>query len=165
MLKKVVTGLVCLVLVMGADAQRRSSVRGGSDYNNALGLHLELGTGRTLVGPSFKHFFSPHDAGQFNLLFAGHYTQLDLEYQYHGQIQSASGLKWYLGLGPSFGFGRIGPVHYTDVFLRPVLGLDYKVDNAPLNLAFDWRPTFLLSDYIGDRFNAARFGLGVRFTF
>jgi hypothetical protein len=165
MLKKVVTGLMGLMLVICASAQKRNTASGGALYNNALGLHLEFGTGSTLVGPTFKHFFSRHDAGQVNLLFAAHYTQLDLEYQYHGSIQSASGLQWYLGLGPSFGFGRIARVNYTNVFLRPVLGLDYKVDNAPLNLAFDWRPTFLLSDNIGDRFTAARFGLGIRFTF
>jgi hypothetical protein len=162
MLKKGITAvLLCLLLAGGLNAQKRS----GAAYSNAFGLHIEFGTGSTLIGPTFKHFFSRHDAGQVNLLFANHYTQLDLEYQYHGSIQSASGLKWYLGLGPSFGFGSIGRVHYTDVFLRPMLGIDYKVSNAPLDLAFDWRPTFLLTEDIGDRFTVARFGLGIRFTF
>jgi hypothetical protein len=87
MLKKGITAvLLCLLLAGGLNAQKRS----GAAYSNAFGLHIEFGTGSTLIGPTFKHFFSRHDAGQVNLLFANHYTQLDLEYQYHGSIQSAS---------------------------------------------------------------------------
>jgi hypothetical protein len=43
-----------------------------------------------------------------------------------------------------------------------VLGLDYKINNVPLNFSFDWRPAFVVTH--GTSFNAARFGLGFRYA-
>jgi hypothetical protein len=48
-------------------------------------------------------------------------------------------------------------------YLRPAAGLDYKIKSAPISLVFDWRPAIQLSD--GSDFEAARFGLGFRYTF
>ncbi|MBS7564649.1 hypothetical protein KHS38_09540 [Mucilaginibacter sp. Bleaf8] len=159
--------LLALAFVLSATAsfaQRRGRTSSGASYNTALGLGLDFGNGATLVGPSIKHFFDANNVGQADLLFGGGGTYLGAYYQYHAPIANAPGLKWYVGLGPQLGFGNGD----TDFYIRPMLGLDYKfTPDVPLSLAFDWRPSWYISDndYYGNQFEAGRFGLGFRFTF
>jgi hypothetical protein len=63
-----------------------------------------------------------------------------------------------LGGGTGFAFGD-----QFNFLLRPLAGLDYKINDVPLNFTFDWRPAFVLTH--GTDFNAARFGLAVRYCF
>src|SRR5947208_1536817 len=135
-----------------------TSAQNSSGYKNAVGLGLDLGSG-TLVGIDGKHFFTNKDAGEAQLMFGSGITLLGAQYEYHGQIQNASGLKWYAGLGPQFAFGN----GFTDVLLRPLVGLDYKINAVPLQFSFDWRPSFVITH--GTYFDAARFGLGFRYAF
>lgn len=130
-------------------------------YKTAAGLGLDFGTGQTLVGPSLKHFFNGNSAGQVDLLFGSHYTNIGAYYQYHFPIKGADGLKAYVGGGPSIGLYSGG----SEFLLRPMAGLDYKISGAPIALNFDWRPTIYLGDGGGDTFTPARFGLGIRYTF
>ncbi|MXV51043.1 hypothetical protein GS399_08685 [Pedobacter sp. HMF7647] len=139
-----------------------SQSRGGSSYSTAAGLRVDFGTGWTGVGPNIKHFFNSHDAIDASLLFYDHAIGIGGEYQYNGPITGAAGLKWYAGLGPQIVFAtwENGP---TYLYLNPVVGLDYKITGAPIDLAFDWRPAFRLTQ--GTDFTAGRFGLSARFTF
>jgi hypothetical protein len=132
-------------------------------YKNSIGLGLDFGNGATLVGPSYKHFFTGKDAVQADLLFSDNTVWLGGYYQYHQPIEGASGLKWYLGLGPQLAFVDGFYENYTVVLLRPMAGLDYKIAGAPIALNFDWRPSAQLNH--GSGFEAGRFGLGFRFTF
>ncbi|GET28501.1 hypothetical protein [Prolixibacter sp. SD074] len=132
----------------------------GSSYNDAAGMRIEFGSKYgTFAGFTFKHFFDATNAGEAQLLFGDGFTLLEVEYQYHGDIPNAPGLKWFFGFGPGFAFGNDA----TDFLLRPVGGLDYKIKNVPLNFTFDWRPAFVVTH--GTDFNAARFGLGLRYAF
>jgi len=151
-MKKVLLLVISGFLYLGNTAQAQSN-------QNLAGLTIEFGNGSTLVGPAVKHFFNENSAAQAELLFGGGGTFLAAFYQYHQKIQNAAGLNWYLGAGPAVGFGNGS----TDFYIRPTAGLDYKVKDTPLNLSFDWRPTF----YVGSdsEFTAARFGLGFRFAF
>jgi hypothetical protein len=136
-----------------------------SSYKNSLGLGIDFGDGSTLVGPAYKHFFNANNAIQADLLFGGDAVWLGGYYQYHQPVSGASGLKWYLGLGPQLGFidnDYFGD-DYTVINLRPMAGLDYKIAGAPIALNFDWRPVAQLNH--GSGFEAARFGVGFRFTF
>ncbi|MGN6639764.1 MAG: hypothetical protein ACTHJ8_12700 [Mucilaginibacter sp.] len=128
-------------------------------YKTSAGLSVEVGDGSTLVGPAIKHFFDEHNAAQGEVLFGGGATYISAFYHYNGAVTNAKGLDYYLGAGPALGFGNGS----TNFFLRPTAGLDYKIDTTPLDLSFDWRPTF----YVGSNssFTAARFGLGLRFCF
>jgi hypothetical protein len=128
-------------------------------YKTSAGLSVELGTGGTLVGPAVKHFFDEHSAAQGELLFGDGATFISAFYHYNGAIQNAKGLDWYIGAGPALSFGGGS----TSFYLRPTAGLDYKIDTTPLDLSFDWRPTFYVGS--GSTFTAARFGLGLRFCF
>ncbi|HVS91053.1 MAG TPA: hypothetical protein VHE59_03410 [Mucilaginibacter sp.] len=128
-------------------------------YNTSAGLSVEMGTGSTLVGPAINHFFDQHSSAQAELLFGGGDTFISAFYHYNDAVQNAKGLDWFVGAGPALGFGNGS----TSFYLRPAAGLDYKIDTTPLDLSFDWRPTFYVGS--GSSFTAARFGLGLRFCF
>ena len=134
-------------------------------YKNSVGLGIDFGDGATLVGPSYKHFFTGKDAVQADLLFSDNTVWLGGYYQYHQPIEGASGLKWYLGLGPQLAFvdGKGYFENQTVIFLRPMAGLDYKIAGTPIAMNIDWRPAARLNK--GSGFEAARFGFGFRFTF
>lgn len=132
----------------------------GSSYTNAVGLGLDLGSDfSTLAGISGKHFFNENVAGGVELLFGNNIVLLQPEVQYHGAIANAEGLKWYIGFGTGFAFGT----GYSDVLLRPMVGLDYKINQVPIDFAFDWRPSFIVTH--GSHFTPARFGLALRYAF
>ncbi|GAA4322866.1 hypothetical protein [Flaviaesturariibacter amylovorans] len=160
MLKKLLSAAaVCALVALGQSAHAQQ-------YKSGVGLRLDLGEGSTLVGPAFKHFFNNHSAGEFSLLFGGNTTMLGAEYQYHGAIPNAGGLQWYAGAGGSLGFFKVGPFKQTNFWLRPLVGLDYKLGATPLAVGFDWRPMIRLTNTEGGgTFTAARFGLAARYTF
>ena len=125
-----------------------------SDYTFAAGLGLDLFSGVTLVGPSAKYFFAEEHAGQAELMFESGLTTLTALYEYHGDISGADGLQWFAGAGGE-GIG-------TEIALRPIVGLDYKIDGVPLAFSFDWRPFIGLGDLLGNEVGA--FGIGVRYV-
>ncbi|MBE7177831.1 MAG: hypothetical protein INR69_15600 [Mucilaginibacter polytrichastri] len=149
--------LFAVFFLFGQDASAQS-------YENAVGLRVEFGTGSAGVGPNFKHFFSEHDAIDASLLFYEGAIAIGGEYQYHLPVTGADGLAGYFGLGPQIGFAT-GKYSSDDVAIAisPVAGLDYKIPGAPIAVAFDWRPRFLVTP--DTEFTAARFGLTARFTF
>lgn len=144
---------VCVALAFSANLAQ------AQNYKTAVGMRIDAGDGSTGVGFDVKHFFSKNNAVDANLIFFDGVVGLGAEYQYNERIPGASGLDWYLGLGPNFLFGD----GITVVQLRPVAGLDFKVPSAPLDFAFDWRPMFNLNH--GTDFTAARFGISLRYAF
>jgi hypothetical protein len=163
-MRKLFTLLTCLALFASTSTKVNAQ-----NYKTGLGLGIDFGDGRTLVGPSLRHHFSSNTAGQAEVLFGGHTTVIQGFLQYNASVKGAAGLDWYLGGGPKiqiydknrYSFGD----NYTAVYLVPMIGLDYKLSGAPLALAFDWRPSI----YVGDnRFlgtEVGRFGLAFRFIF
>lgn len=130
------------------------------DYKTAAGLQIDLGNGYTLVGPSIKHFFKENSALEGDVLFGNGITYIQAFYQYQRDIPNAKGLQWYLGGGPSVGLYSGG----SNFFLRPMVGLDYKINDVPLALSFDWRPwIYLGSNGYGSRFTAGAFGLAFKY--
>jgi hypothetical protein len=126
---------------------------------------FDFGDG-TLFGFSGKHFFSEHLAGQGLIMFGtGTSINIGADVQYHVPIASAPGLQWYAGAGllVSFYKSYFGYGGGTGFGLRPQAGLDYKLESAPINFSFDWRPIVGLNQ--GGGFNAARFGLAARYVF
>lgn len=146
-----------------AQAQTLRSNAGASSYENSVGLTLDFGTNGLGAGPGIKHFFTEHDAGEVNLLFYEDAFSIVPLYEYHGDIENADGLKWYLGLGPQVSFYTGKGSAPTLIAARILGGLDYKVPNIPINLAFDWRPMLRLNE--GTKFIPARFAFALRFAF
>ena len=157
MLKKtLLAGLFLATIFFGTAAYAQK----GPSYKTGLGMRLDLGSG-SLYGFSAKHFLTQQLAGEATLLFgSGINASLGAELQYHVPIPSASGLSWYVGGGLQALFWKYNLG--TSVWLRPMVGLDYKTSTAPVNLSFDWRPTVVLSN--GGGSDIGRFGLALRFT-
>ncbi|MCL6523136.1 MAG: hypothetical protein K6T34_00615 [Thermoflavifilum sp.] len=156
--------VICFFFFLGSavvlTAQAQRSYRSGTFYRTSIGLGVDFGDGATGVGISAKHFFTPHDAGEANLLFfPGDLTGLNVLYAYHGYFSGASGLTWYLGMGPQLFFDQ----QETDFGVRPMLGIDLKIPAAPLNMSFDWRPYIQFTHGTGSI--AGRFQFAFRFAF
>lgn len=130
------------------------------NYKTSLGLGIDFGNGATLVGPSIKHFFNANSAIEGDVLFGSNSTVIQAFYQYHGQVSGAKGLAWYVGGGPGVDLYDGG----SNFLLRPMVGLDFKIPSAPIAFAFDWRPAIQFFDN-DTNFEAARFGLGIKYTF
>lgn len=159
MRKILFSGLIIVVLLVTASNVSAQRSANSSDYENAIGLGIDFGDGSTLVGPSFKHFFTNEHVGKFEVLFGDNYTAIQGFYEYHREIQGAAGLRWFAGVGAGAGIAE----NNSAFLLKPEGGLDYKIEGAPLSFSFDWRPTFFIGD--NSDFEPARFGLGLRFCF
>ena len=170
-----ILSVMALAVTLQLTTAGTANAQKGSTYENAIGMRLEVGSDYgTQVGVSGKHFFDAHNAGEAQVLFGNRITMINLEYQYHGDIPNAAGLKWVAGIGSGIAFSKkyssydyYWESYYstgggTDILIRPVLGLDYKINNVPLNFSFDWRPAFVVTH--GTSFAAARFGLGFRYA-
>ncbi|WP_316929238.1 hypothetical protein [Nitritalea halalkaliphila] len=92
-------------------------------------------------------------------------------YEIHNPIGGAPGLRWFYGGGAHLGTwnSRSRPRwarddrSYTIFGLDLIIGLDYKFDNAPINLSIDWKPAFAIAGYQGWR--GDELALSLRFTF
>lgn len=151
-MKKICIALFTLVVICTATSKAQG-------YKTAVGLQLDFGRGSTAVGPGIKYFFKDNSAIEGEVLFGTGITYLQAFYQYQREIPNAKGLEWYLGGGPSVGFGN----GFTWVYLRPMVGLDYKINDVPLALSFDWRPSIYLGSSYGSRFYGGAFGLGFKY--
>lgn len=143
--------------------QAKAQTTTGSTYTNAAGLGIDFGNGDTGAGIDFKHFFNVNSAVEANLLFYNNTTSLGGYYEYHGPIQNAEGLLWYIGLGPQMFFYGDHSYYDSDFGARAMAGLDYKIPNIPLDFSFDWRPLFVFTH--NSDFNGGRFQLNIRFVF
>jgi hypothetical protein len=152
--------LICLTamfIVIG-----RSNANAQS-YENAIGVRVG-----SYNGVNFKTFINTNKALDFNLSVRNnnHFKRVILTglYQVHNPINDAPGLQWYYGAGASVGSYKVDHLD-GDLFLSAdgVIGLDYKIDGAPLNLAIDWRPRLALAP--DTDFGTGDIGLAIRFTF
>jgi hypothetical protein len=73
-------------------------------------------------------------------------------------------LNWYYGGGASIGSYKRRDFD-GEVFFSAdgVIGLDYKFNGAPINLALDWRPRLEITPNSG--LSSNDLGLAIRFTF
>ena len=151
--------LVALLTVNRAEAQSM-----GSSYRTAIGAKFWPG------GLTIKHFMRSDRALEGIAYFWGHGFRFTGLYEFHGDINGAPGLKWYVGPGAHIGV-------YNDHYWRHdryyedgsasfgvdgVLGLDYKFKGAPIAMSLDINPYFeLLHHPYADIWG----GLGFKFTF
>ncbi|OYW19286.1 MAG: hypothetical protein B7Z54_04165 [Sphingobacteriales bacterium 12-47-4] len=150
-MKKIIVAAVIFLTV----SVTRSSAQ---DYTTALGVKFWDGGGITL-----KHFFNEQNAGELIGYFWSQGARFTGLYEIHGDISNAGGLRWYIGPGAHVGFynSKYGDGAYFGV--DGVLGLDYKFNNAPINLSIDWQPSIEFGT--GRGFYGGWGGLGVRYTF
>jgi hypothetical protein len=145
-----------------------------------LAVNVEAQTYKTAVGArlgyplsaSFKTFISESSAIEVYAGFRGWSTYswitVSGAYLIHKPFPSVENLQWYFGGGASvyfwnykssFGIGGDN----TSFGIQGYLGLDYKIENAPVNLTVDWVPTFFLNGY-GSGFGGGYGSLGIRYV-
>ena len=135
-MKKFILGFILtLAFILTSNAQK------GTDYTNAIGLKLvNVGIG----GVTFKHFFSTQSAIELMALTSTWSTIKGYTftgyYEYH--IPLADGFQFFLGGGAHLGFYSNNVTTYG---IDGILGIDYKFQQAPINLSLDWKPYWNLS--------------------
>ena len=135
----------------------------GSDYTTAIGVKVFPGAF------DIKHFIKPNAAVEGLAYFWQYGFRATGLYEITGNINTVEGRKWYLGPGAHIGF--YNTKYATDYPTRQngvdfgidgVIGLDYKIKGAPIDISFDWQPSFNL---IGtNNFEGGWGGLGIRYT-
>jgi hypothetical protein len=159
-MKNILSLLTVLVFTIGTLQLKAQST--GSTYKTAIGAKGYFGDG-SIGGINVKHFFNPRNALEGSLLFRNNFFAFEGIYEWHGPINGARGLQWYVGPGAQLGF--YNSKYYDDqtyFAVKGTLGLDIKFNGAPINMAFDINPTFGLVPGTDFNFNA---GLAFRFAF
>jgi hypothetical protein len=136
-------------------------------YKTALGVRLSSSPAMVNNSISLKHFLTETSAIEALFSF-GDPLALGALYEVHKPF-AATGVQWYYGGGGYIGFIKEFNVNKNknetnaNFGAMGVLGLDYKFENLPLNLALDWKPELnLVSDI---NFEPAAIGFTARFTF
>lgn len=159
-MKNVLLFLFIFTFLMNGNAQTNL----GTQYSTSLGVKLYPGA------ITAKHFIANNKAveglGYFNA-DGFRFTGL---YELHYPISSIEGLKWYVGGGGHLGiwsdtWKTSHPTRNAGLAIGVdgVLGLDYKIKAAPLNLSLDWQPSFNLIGY--SYFEGGWGGLSIRYAF
>lgn len=148
---------VSFFLITVANAQSM-----GKSYTTALGLKVLDGGGITV-----KHFVNDKAALEGIGYFWSRGARITGLYELHFDINGAPGLKWYVGPGAHVGFYSNRNNRYYDngtwLGIDGVLGLDYKINKAPINLSLDWQPSFEFGT--GRGFTGNWGGFAIRYTF
>ncbi|WP_028297740.1 hypothetical protein [Olivibacter sitiensis] len=154
----------CLVMTVCLSTEVKAQAM-GDDYNNAIGGRFGIANGIT-----FKHFFKQDQALDVILNFRSKrndYSRFKLVglYQWHLPISDVAGLRWYYGVGGGLGSytDKVADESELDFSVDGVIGLDYKIPNAPINLSLDWKPALNFSPDTG--LDAEGIGLSIRFAF
>jgi hypothetical protein len=159
MSKKMMLSVIAIGLMFTVNAQSM-----GRSYKTAIGVKVWDG-----AGISIKHFVKPTAALEGIFYFWNKGARITGLYEFHGDIGGAPGLKWYIGPGAHIGFydykddPDYGYSNKTYFGIDGVLGLDFKFNNAPINLSVDWQPSFEFGDSRG--FVGSWGGLGIRYAF
>jgi hypothetical protein len=150
--------LFVLVVTLIISSTSAYSQAMGTTYKNALGVKVWDGAGIT-----YKTFGASKNAVELIGYFYRHGARITGLYEIHGDISGAPGLKWYVGPGAHVGFysSRYGDGTFAGI--DGVLGLDLKINKAPLNLSIDWQPSFEFGETRG--FIGSWGGVGIRYAF
>lgn len=152
-MKKLFVIVTCIFLVNIVAAQNRTA--NSIEYKTAVGVKLWSGAGITL-----KTFISEKNALEFIGYFDRFGTRITGLYEFHGNLNTEGGLKWYIGPGAHVGLYR----GVTAVGIDGVIGLDYKFSNFPINLALDWQPSVEFGSGNRNGFNGNWGGFAIRYT-
>jgi hypothetical protein len=159
-MKRLLLAMIILFSFVGTRAQMNT----GPDYKTALGVKVYPGA------VSVKHFLKDNIAVEGLGYLSSDGFRVTGLYELHNNLGDVQGLKWYVGGGAHVGIWS--DTWKTKYPTRPgglaigvdgVIGVDYKIQGAPLNVSFDWQPSFNVIGY--NYFEGGWGGLGIRYTF
>lgn len=151
----------CLTAAIILGTQTESKAQ---EYKNAIGGRFGVANGIT-----FKTFMDNTRALDFILNFRNTRTSSVFRftglYEIHAPITNVDGLNWYYGGGGSIGSFRDKATDAKDfaVSVDGVIGLDYKIKEAPINISLDWKPAINIAPET--EFDGEGLGISFRFTF
>ncbi len=156
-MKKIILLSFVFVIIVLTPASAQTNTN-SSDYKTALGAKFYPGA------ITFKHFLTQKNAVEILGYFWNRGSRITGLYEIHGDIEGAAGLKWYIGPGAHIAFYNNKYYDGKSYFgLDGVIGLDYKIRTAPINLSLDWQPSFEFGDGAG--FSGNWGGFAVRYVF
>ena len=160
-MKKLFFLIIFIIITAGVYAQKMAL---GDDYKTAIGVKIYPGA------ISVKTFTKDDLALEGLLYFWNYGTRFTGLYEIHRDITGVDGLKYYLGPGAHIG---VWNNHWNDKYpsrndgvmfgVDGVIGLDYKINGAPIDVSIDWQPSFNFVGY--SYFEGGWGGLGVRYAF
>ncbi len=160
-MKNILSALLCIAFLGAAHSVKAQAL--GSDYKTAVGLKFYP------AAITVKHFTKSNTAVEGLLYLWNDGMRVTGLYEYHGDISDVPGLKWYIGGGAHAGFWnnnwRVNNPHRNrgiNIGVDGILGLDYKINGAPINITLDWQPSVSIIGY--NYWEAGWGGLGIRFT-
>lgn len=126
------------------------------DYRLAAGVRLSTTSPTLSSGISVKYFATDKTAIEGIVAWGNRFGFGGL-LEVHNKFNTP-GLSWFYGGGAYLGFEN------GDTYFGPtgVAGLDYKFQNAPINLSLDWKPE--LDIFPAINFVPDAFALTIRFT-
>jgi len=130
----------------------------GEDYSTAIGIKFYP------TALSIKHFVNDDNAIEGLGYFWNYGFRVTGLYEFHHEFADVDGLKWYIGPGVHFTTYSTNFGGGSAVGLDGVLGLDYKFEDAPIDLSVDWQPSI----EFGNGFNNGFYnigGIGIRYAF
>jgi hypothetical protein len=157
MRKTIYLAVLATVLMTTAATAQKSRSYSSTSYKTALGVKFYPGA------ISLKHFVNSQAALEGLGYFWDRGFRITGLYEIHGNINGAPGLKWYIGPGAHVGFYNTKWGGGSSIGVDGVLGLDYKINTAPINLSIDWQPSFEFGD--GRGFTGNWGGFAIRYTF
>lgn len=159
-MQKLIVVLSFVFIAATAPAQKMAL---GIDYTSAVGFKYYP------AGITAKTFIRQNNAVEGLLSFWNYGTRITGLYEIYGTINGVDGLKYYFGPGVHLGFLNN---KWTDKFpardgdaqfgFDGVLGLDYKIKNAPIDISLDWQPSFTFVGY--NYFEGGWGGIGIRYA-
>jgi hypothetical protein len=86
-------------------------------------------------------------------------------FEIENRIDGIEGLCWYFGPGAHIQFREGTKVYAGSYYLGfdGVIGIDWKIRNAPINLSLDWQPS-LDFDQNNENFKGGFGGIGLRYV-
>ena len=148
--RKKILGLFAAVLLYGASHAQI--------YKNAVGLRISGGSNLGGAGATYKHYLNEQAAIEAIFAFRDP-VGVGAMYQLHKPWNVLDNLNWYYGGGAFVTFGK----ENVGAGGMGVIGVDYKFDNLPLNIALDWKPELAFAPKFSPNFNT--FGLSIRYVF
>jgi hypothetical protein len=129
-----------------------------SGYKLALGIRLSSASPTLSNGITGKYFINDRDAIEGIVSFGTRFGIGGLV-ERHQLIGSIPFFTWFYGVGGYVGFEN------NNTYLGPtgIIGLDYKFQNAPINLSLDWKPELDILPAIN--FVPDAFAVSARFAF
>ncbi len=160
--------IALFVILIGVGITHRQAVAQESSTTYERGIGGRFGVAN---GITYKHFLNESHAIDGIVNFQGNrsfrlFKLLGL-YEIHQPINfiDVEGMRWYYGFGGGLGSYRYKATDEGGMAwsFDGVVGIDYKIPTAPINLSLDWKPTMELTPETGVRFDGI--GLSIRFVF